>query len=75
MPTRHGVRKLPRWATGPRVRVVLKLLPVDHLLLKAMVQGMGQTEADVIADALKCLFVHAPRPGDGEPAQAGKEKR
>jgi hypothetical protein len=75
MSARSGVWKLPRWATGPRVRVVVELKPVDHLLLEAMVQHGGQTEADVIADALKCLFVHAPRPGDGEPAQAGKEKR
>jgi hypothetical protein len=31
MSARHGVRKLPRWATAPHVRVVVELKPVDHL--------------------------------------------
>ncbi len=62
MSARSGVRKLPRWATGPRVRVAVDLAPVDHVLLKALVQSTGQTEAEVIADALKCFFVHTPRP-------------
>jgi hypothetical protein len=53
---------LARLAVAKRVRVTVDLTLVDHALLTASVQHTGQTEAEVIADALRCYFVHYPRP-------------
>jgi len=58
-------RNLARVAVAKRVRVVVDLAPVDHALLTAAITHTGQTQAEVIADALRCYFVHYPRPGDG----------
>jgi hypothetical protein len=53
---------LARLAVTKRVRVVVDLTEVDHALLTASVQHTGQTEAEIIGEALRCYFVHYPRP-------------
>ena len=60
-------KTLARLAIAKRVRVTVDLSPVDHALLTASVTHTGQTEAEVIGDALRCYFVHYPRPEDGGP--------
>jgi hypothetical protein len=55
---------LARLAIAKRVRVVVDLAPVDHALLTATMTHTGKSEAEVIGEALRCLFVHYPRPGD-----------
>jgi hypothetical protein len=57
-------KPLARLAVAKRVRVVVDLTEVDHALLTASVQHTGQTEAEVIGEALRCLFAHYPRPED-----------
>jgi hypothetical protein len=55
----------PAFAIAERVRVMVDLPEVDAALLRATMQHTGKTEAEVIGEALRCLFVHYPRPEDG----------
>lgn len=54
-----------RLAKSRSVRVVLDLDDVTHALLVATTKHTGKTEAEAVADALRCLFVALPRPEDG----------
>jgi hypothetical protein len=58
-------KPLARPAIAKRVRVVVDLSQVDAALLQATTQHTGQSEAEVIGEALRCLFAQYPRPEDG----------
>ena len=55
-------KPLAKLAIAKRVRVTVDLTPIDHALLTATIQHTGKSEAEVIGEALRCLFVHYPRP-------------
>lgn len=58
-------RPLAKIATVQRVRVQVDLDPTSYSLLLALTKHTGKADADVVADALRCLFANFPRPGDG----------
>jgi hypothetical protein len=58
-------KPLAKLRVARRVRLVLDLTEVDHALLQATMTHTGKSEAEVIGEALRCLFVHYPRPEDG----------
>ncbi len=47
------------------VQIVVSLDPAMHALLIAACQHTGWSEAEVIVDGLRRLFVTLPRPEDG----------
>jgi hypothetical protein len=53
----------PHWDSDRNVWTV-DLTEVDHALLTAATTHTGLSEAEVIGEALKCLFVHYPRPSE-----------
>jgi hypothetical protein len=59
-----SAKPLARVATVRRVRVTVDLDATSYSLLLALTKHTGKPEAEVVGDALRCLFAHFPRPGD-----------
>jgi hypothetical protein len=58
-------RPLARLALGKRVRLEVELHPNTATLLDVLAEHIGKSRDETIADALRCLFVTLPRPGEG----------
>lgn len=48
----------------PRRAVTVELTEVQYAMLVALARHLNRTEADVVTDAVRDLFVNVPRPGD-----------